>query len=135
MNDRTNAAGDDAGLGLPLMKFFGEPYPSRERSAPIYEGLEQVAPPLFEPCLHCAEPIAPGDRGFVMPYPDAQGRGVAMHHECFLRTLLGSVSHQRRLCSCYGGTDDDNDIWPRSAREDARLAFEEFERRQREENA
>lgn len=60
--------------------------------------------PVGERCLHCREPIAVGDCGFVQPYVS---RSLAFHRECMLRNLLGSVGHQRKRCSCYGGTEED----------------------------
>jgi hypothetical protein len=77
-------------------------------SAPADPDIARSQTPVGEPCLRCEEPIAPGDSGYTMPYV-AEG-GVAeraLHRECFLRGVVGSVGHQQRRCSCYGGTLED----------------------------
>jgi hypothetical protein len=51
-------------------------------------------------CAWCDEPIAPDDR----LAPNCQ---APTHYECGLRAAVGSLGHQRKLCSCYGGTYDD----------------------------
>jgi hypothetical protein len=48
-------------------------------------------------CSWCAEAFAPGES--IEP--------GHVHYECGLRSVLGSVGHQRGLCSCYGGTEED----------------------------
>lgn len=48
-------------------------------------------------CVWCDERIAPGDAREPGP----------MHYECQLRSILGSVGHQLKQCSCYGGTRED----------------------------
>lgn len=30
-----------------------------------------------------------------------------IHYPCFVRRIVGSVGHQLKRCSCYGGTEDD----------------------------
>lgn len=67
-------------------------------------------------CRRCNEEITPDD----LPDPD----GLAMHYECSLRSVVGSVAHQRRQCSCYGGKgEDDPEL---SIRENARRACNEW---------
>jgi hypothetical protein len=51
-------------------------------------------------CPFCEEPITSDDRRA----PDFR---TPTHYECGLRAALGSVGHQRKLCSCYGGTEED----------------------------
>ena len=51
-------------------------------------------------CLWCGESVEVGDRIEVL----ANGE---MHFECAVRSSAGSLGHQRRLCSCYGGTTED----------------------------
>lgn len=69
--------------------------------------------PVGERCLHCEEPIAATDTGFMVPYLDVPGASDArnydkpFHFECFLRGIVGSVGHQLKQCSCYGGTRED----------------------------
>jgi hypothetical protein len=49
-----------------------------------------------------------------------------MHRECVMRSILGSVSHQTRMCSCHGGSAEDS---PNpTVRDSARLAVIEFMR-------
>lgn len=74
--------------------FFG---PSHMRKG--YE--RQVKPPLGRPCMLCKEAIAEGDAGTI------DGVGNVVHYECQMRSLIGSVGHQMRRCSCYGGTEED----------------------------
>lgn len=33
---------------------------------------------------------------------------VAYHLECHVRSIAGSVAHQQKRCSCYGGTGEDD---------------------------
>lgn len=70
---------------------------------------DPVPVPVGERCLHCGEPIAAADTGFITPYIDRSGgcAARAFHRECMLRNVLGSVGHQRKKCSCYGGTEED----------------------------
>jgi hypothetical protein len=51
-------------------------------------------------CLWCGEPVAPAEQ-------DPHRVGQPIHYECGLRCALGSVGHQRRRCSCYGGDEED----------------------------
>jgi hypothetical protein len=49
------------------------------------------------PCSWCDEPFVEGETiesGHV-------------HYECGLRAVIGSVGHQRGLCWCYGGNEED----------------------------
>jgi hypothetical protein len=51
-------------------------------------------------CPWCEEPILDGETlapNYVQP----------THYECGLRGALGSVGHQRKRCSCYGGDEED----------------------------
>lgn len=65
--------------------------------------------PIGALCMHCDEPIAPGDSGVVVPHIDASRQTSLMvrHRECFLRDALGSVGHQLGRCTCFGGTEED----------------------------
>lgn len=66
----------------------------------------------------------------IMPAPDKYGTDtVAEHRECFLRGIFGSVGHQRGLCTCNGGPGTMDDPPGMTAREAARAAVKEFERR------
>jgi hypothetical protein len=104
------------------MKYFGG------RHSAICADLERIEAPTCAPCAHCGELIRATDDGFALP---VLGEPIlaAYHRECFLRAIVGSVAHQRRLCSCYvpGATCGDN---PKlSTREAARYAVQMWERR------
>lgn len=51
-------------------------------------------------CPGCDEPIADTDQL-------APSYSQPMHYECGLRAVLGSLGHQRKRCSCYGGNEED----------------------------
>lgn len=88
-------------IGYAIMKYFGEPKFRKE-----YE--EQVTTPIGVPCMHCDEPIAEGDTG-TMAITTGASSGLLrpLHYECGLRGIIGSVGHQKGLCSCFGGTEED----------------------------
>lgn len=62
---------------------------------------EHVEAPIGAPCVHCEERVVAGDVGTI------NGGGQVLHYECGLRQVIGSVGHQKRLCSCYGGSEED----------------------------
>lgn len=104
------------------MEVFGlEPW------GPAVDGdCTMTATPVGWKCLRCEEPIAADDDGLIMPYAHAGpggGRLVAQHRECFMREVLGSVGHQDKKCSCYGGTEEDP---PGLTRREAAWAAVEF---------
>lgn len=78
-----------------MIKWFG-PVPF----ATLCEMVPRVAIPTGASCQWCGEPIGAHDNGMYF----ANG-GDPLHHECFVRQTVGSVGHQRRECSCFGGTD------------------------------
>ncbi len=47
-------------------------------------------------CLHCQEPLIEGDS--IAAFNNGED---AMHRNCMLRGVIGSVAHQERRCSCY----------------------------------
>ena len=53
-------------------------------------------------CLYCGEPIDPG-----WPFKTINGGADALHGECYIRMLMGSVGHQLKVCSCFGGNQED----------------------------
>lgn len=66
--------------------------------------LAEVPVPVGEACLFCKEAIGPADSGVIMPhFGDGGSRLAAIHRECEIRQVVGSVGHQRGLCSCKGG--------------------------------
>ena len=81
------------------MKTFGYSHPE----------LPRVDAPVGEPCGWCAETIAAGDLGVMVPHlgEDDEMRDRPVHRECFLRQIVGSVAHQRKTCHCFGGADDE----------------------------
>lgn len=112
-------------LPYPYGRFFGERW-----DAPRVEESIQVPTPVGELCLHCEEPIEEGDRGVLMPYIDA-GMNThvrAVHMECDLRAVLGGIAHLERRCTCYGGTDHDDNNMTRRESALATLAFIERRR-------
>jgi hypothetical protein len=55
-------------------------------------------------CLHCDEPIGAAERVHMMTTYSC----MAMHLACLVRNIVGSIAHQQKQCSCYGGTDSDD---------------------------
>ena len=98
------------------MAWFGQRW-----DAPAFEDAPEVPVPLGAECPGCGELVDEDDTGITMPYvtEDFGVRRCAYHIECHLRSILGSVAHQERRCSCYGGTDHDG-----SSRDDARALLE-----------
>lgn len=74
---------------------------------------------MSELCPWCDEAIAPGDHIHRMAC------GAPWHMECFARSVLGSVAHQRRRCGCYIPGSNENDPPGMTTREAARAAVEE----------
>lgn len=98
--------------------------------APLCADAPRCEPPIESACTWCDEPITDTDCGVTMPAIGREGPGVvAFHIECHMRTIVGSIAHQRRRCACFGGTDDDPPGLTRRAA--ARAAVDEFERRMR----
>lgn len=64
----------------------------------------QTATPVGTPCFYCEEPVADGDQGLIIPCGMVP---LPIHLDCHLRQIIGSVGHQRKRCSCYGGTEED----------------------------
>ncbi len=72
------------------------------------QGLEKVPTPVGEECLHCDEVITAQDEGEMMVQSDGTtARWRPIHRECLIRSVIGSRGHQKGLCSCYGGTEED----------------------------
>lgn len=89
----------------------------------MLEDLQQVPTPVGQRCMHCEEPIAGDDDGLLMPalHADRTATVEALHRECDLRMVIGSVGHQLKRCSCFGGTMDEP---PGMSRRDAARAAE-----------
>ncbi len=92
--------------------------------AQICLSLEHVSTPVGEICLHCDEKIGEDDEG-EMIFTSTGERPI--HRECLLRTVIGSVGHQKKTCSCYGGSEEDP---PNVTKREAAIAavsyFEKF---------
>ena len=87
----------------------------------ICKSIPRVDTPVGEDCLYCWEPIQEGDSGEMIPVYEVGLRPI--HRECLLRLALGSVGHQQRRCSCYGGEEEDP---PGLTKRQAALAACEF---------
>lgn len=59
-------------------------------------------------CLFCDEPILLGEPLEEFGCLTEGGPMLRRAHwECAARQVVGSVGHQRRTCSCYGGSEED----------------------------
>jgi len=104
------------------VKFFG-------RRPAVCDDDQRIAAPTCAPCAHCGEAIGKQDDGFAIPSYDG-GDILIMapfHRACFLRGIVGSVAHQRRECSCFGGLGEDDPKLTR--REAAQAALDLWEHR------
>ena len=82
--------------------------------------------PVGSECSFCNEVFVDEDVGVSIPWNGDGKSGFAHYHKnCFLRTIIGSVGHQRKQCSCFGGTLEDP--LELSLREAANAAVREFE--------
>jgi hypothetical protein len=72
------------------MYWFGETW-----GAPVCEECEHISVPVGEHCAWCEEVITEKDQGVANP------REAPFHIECFMRTMLGSLAHLQKKCSCY----------------------------------
>ncbi len=81
--------------------------------------------PVCHLCLRCGEPIAAGDQGWVY---DRDTSFWAVHYECRMREIVGSVAHQEGRCSCFGGDGSDDEF--ETKREAARAAVKLFHEKQ-----
>jgi hypothetical protein len=61
---------------------------------------QQVETPIGRPCSMCDVEIKAGDTG-------TDNGNMTMHYACEMRMVIGSVGHQLKKCSCYGGTKED----------------------------
>lgn len=99
------------------MKAFGP--------AHAHKDLEVCPVPVGQKCLNCEEPFVENDQGFVMgcsPEIDSSGQ-VGVHRECQFRMIFGSVGHQNKTCSCFGGSTEE-DPPNMTKREAAKAAME-----------
>jgi hypothetical protein len=99
------------------MTWFGKWHP-----APAYADCPQTETPVGSVCLYCCETIVIGDDGWILV------DGTVLHRECSLRSVIGSVAHQEKRCSCFGGRGDDKEDGM-TRREGAQAAMEYFQGR------
>ncbi len=99
------------------MSWFG-----RRGAGVAYQECPQTETPVGSACRYCDEAVQSGDDGWV--YID----GTIMHQECHLRGIIGSVAHQEKRCSCFGGKGSDEEDGM-TRREGARAAMRHFESR------
>jgi hypothetical protein len=89
-----------------------------------------VPVPIGKSCDFCKETLVEGDSGISIPaFADVGSSESFYHIDCFLRTIFGSVGHQRKTCSCFGGNEEDPSGI--SLRHAARLAVEEWKNNER----
>jgi hypothetical protein len=79
---------------FPPTRYFGPAWARKP-------GEVQIPVPVGRICIPCEEPIGPDDMGTIN-FADQVN-----HHECLMRSVIGSVGHLRGICSCYGGTEED----------------------------
>lgn len=72
---------------------------------PVCEFSDRQPTPVGRACMWCGESFLEGDSGMLELHMNV-GTCVRepWHRECFLRTMSGSIQHQRGLCACHGGT-------------------------------
>jgi hypothetical protein len=87
------------------MNFFGP----RPWGPALDEPETMVATPVGAECNWCGEAIAEGESGVIMPFVrmNLEATTLALHRECHLRQIFGSVGHQQGTCSCFGGERED----------------------------
>lgn len=79
------------------MKYFGG----------FNNNFELVSTPVGKVCLWCEEKIKDGDKGFLISNISNTEEYNPAHTECFLRQIYGSIGHQKKNCSCFGGSEED----------------------------
>jgi len=84
------------------MKYFGIAW------NPNIASMIQSPTPVGEKCVWCDESIKEGDDGLILPCLSETISETPYHQECFLRTVVGSLAHQQKRCSCFGGSDEED---------------------------
>jgi len=95
------------------MNWFGKNW-----GAPACYRDDHVPTPSGELCFHCDEPIEKSDNGFIGSF------GEPPQAKLCPRSILGSVGHQNKTCSCFGGMDEDP--VGMSKREAAKAAYQVY---------
>ena len=71
-------------------------------------------------CVHCGEEIL-----FEERHPLLHLEHRRAHRECHMRMVVGSIAHQSRKCSCFGGKAQDEN--PKlTIRQNAKAAMDYF---------
>jgi hypothetical protein len=97
------------------MMWFGKLH-----SAPVYGDCPQTETPAGRGCVYCNELVVMGDDGWILV------DGSVLHRECHFRSMAGSVAHQQKRCSCFGGIgSDEEDGMTRRQGAEAALAYYE----------
>lgn len=84
--------------------------------------------PVGQLCLQCDEPIGQSDDGLVTMVLRSMSEPATrepVHAECQLRSVVGSLAHLEKRCSCYGGTDHET---PGLTRRQEAIAVENWTR-------
>lgn len=68
-----------------------------------YKGKYVIDPPVGLHCIYCDEVIKSKDTGKII------NTFQAIHGECIIRMVVGSVEHQKRICPCYGGCETERE--------------------------
>jgi hypothetical protein len=102
------------------MQWFGDAFEPSDMFPPD----DCLPVPVGDACEWCGEPIAFEDSGVALPCSSGPELSYR-HRECFLREMIGSVGHQLKVCTCYGG--DFEDPPELSRREAARAAVQFWE--------
>ena len=71
-------------------------------------------------CRYCNEEIGEKEERMRLM------NGECMHSECELRAFIGSVAHQRKMCSCYISDSSEGDPLGMTLRQGALAAFAEW---------
>lgn len=70
---------------------------------------QEIEAALCARCMYCDEPILPTDIARRLRCINADGviSESHTHRECVIRSVVGSVGHQLKMCRCYGGDAED----------------------------
>jgi len=88
----------------------------------------EVVPTPSGKCFWCNEPIAEDEIGFVLDHWGETLTEAFYHRECLMRSMVGSVEHQKGECSCYQ-THQKRVEQPMTKREGAKAAWEYYEQK------
>lgn len=110
--------------GTRELGFHGEMFVFGDRCLAQRLGCAYLASPPSMVCFRCNEWIAPIDAGVVQHLVGTEGpASIAYHYECHARSIIGSLGHLQKRCSCYGGTEEDPPEMTQREAAKAALAF------------